>query len=183
MKQSEPTYWPFYCEENVWHLCEREATAGAYVVFISNPARAVALWFQRAARDGKGPVIWDYHVILVRPGEDGWEVIDLDTNLGERVELGTYLERTFVGTKLLPPEHLPMFRVISADRFHDAFSSDRSHMRRADGSYSAPPPPWPAIGSAPNNLMGYVDVESEGEGQVVDLDGLGHFFEEAARAG
>ena len=182
MKQSEPTYWPYYCEENVWHLCGREASAGAHVVFISNPAHAVALWFQRAARDGKGPVIWDYHVILVRPTARGWEVIDLDTNLGEQVELDTYLERTFVGTKLLPPEHSPMFRVVPAERFRDDFSSDRSHMRRADGSYSAPPPPWPAIGTEPPNLMAYVDVESEGEGRVVDLPGLRRFFEEATGA-
>lgn len=38
-----------------------------------------------------------------------------------------------------------LFRVIPARTFLDSFASDRSHMMRADGSWVAAPPAYPAI--------------------------------------
>lgn len=62
------------------------------------------------------------------------------------------------------------------------FSSDRSHMRTADGTWAAPPPPWPTITSDqgdPNNLFSvWLAVDKLGGevgaevGAVVTLEGL-----------
>ncbi len=44
-------YTPYYCEENVWHLC-RQPSLSAFekeAVFISNPQRACWLWEQKAS--------------------------------------------------------------------------------------------------------------------------------------
>lgn len=59
-------YAAYYCEENVWHLCQRPefGKGERRVVFISNLQRTCAMWGQRAARRNQ-PVIWDYHVIFI----------------------------------------------------------------------------------------------------------------------
>jgi hypothetical protein len=142
---SRPLYWPFYCEENVWHLCGEPWAHDALVAWVSNPARAVTCHFQRAAADGQGPIVWDYHVILLVPGPDGWQVVDLDTTLGDRVPFSTYLERTFLA-------HEPRFVVLPAAEYRSGLRSDRRHMRRPDGTHAAPPPPWPGIGEGSNVL-------------------------------
>jgi hypothetical protein len=60
------------------------------------------------------------------------------------------------------------FRVVAADVFLRVFSSDRSHMRApADGSWLAPPPPYPPIrapGQPPTNLASFLDVSVPGDG-------------------
>lgn len=40
------------------------------------------------------------------------------------------------------------FRVISAEQYLTEFSSDRRHMRRPDGTWIKPPPPYPPIQSS-----------------------------------
>ena len=172
---SEPSYWPHYCEENVWHLAAREP--GALVVFISNPRRAVVLWCQRAATSPDRPVLWDYHVVLAAPTEQGssehrFDILDLDTVLGPRVAAERYLDKSFAGTSALPEENAPRFRVVPAERYRELLRSDRRHMRRDDGSYIAPPPPWPPIGDGGSNLMRFVDMDGDFEGAVYDLPGL-----------
>lgn len=165
-------YCPFYCEENVWWACE-DAPAGSKVVFVSNAKRAVALCFQRAARDGIGPVVWDYHVILLVPdAEHGWVVVDLDTTLGERVPARDYVERTFLAFDQLPSELHPRFRVLDLADYRRHFSSDRGHMRRDDGGWMAPPPAWDRIGEGPGNLMRLVDLDDGFLGEVIDLEQL-----------
>lgn len=168
-------YWPFYCEENVWLACA-QAPAGAAVVLVSNARRAVALCFQRAAGDGIGPVVWDYHVILVVPepasAGGGWTVLDADSTLGARVPASLYLERTFAAIEALPDQLRPRFRVLDASEYRTLLSSDRAHMRRADGSWSAEPPPWPAIEHGPANLMRLIDLDDAFAGELLDLDAV-----------
>ncbi len=140
-------YAPFYCEENVWHLSgDPQIEAGqAEVLFISNPFRSCALWEQRAADEDSLPVIWDYHVILVAPSNSGPQVWDLDTRLGFPVDLRMYLKSTFRTLPAGLSRLAPLFRVIDAETYRGVFSSDRSHMRAADGGWLHPPPPWSAI--------------------------------------
>lgn len=40
------------------------------------------------------------------------------------------------------------FRVIPAEQYLAEFSSDRRHMRRPDGTWIKPPPPYPPIQSS-----------------------------------
>lgn len=186
-------YQPFYCEENVWwilrDLAERRvvpassapAPAGAsppersdaYAVFITNRTRAVAVWEQRLAPPGE-PVIWDYHVIAVIGGR-AW---DLDSRLGAPAPLGRYLTHSF---RPLPAEAhplAPVFRVVPASTFLARFSTDRSHMRTAEG-WRAPPPDWAPPrpptkvgGIASMTLPRFLDLDDPIGGDVVDLAGL-----------
>ena len=165
-------YQPFYCEENVWHLCA-EAEGEALAVFISNVDRQVALWGQRSAEEPGWPVFWDYHVILmVRPeASSTWQVWDLDTVIGLPVPAQTYLDRAFVGTHRLPQEFHPLFRLIPALEFHATFASDRRHMRNENGVFSQPEPPWAKIGQG-FNLWDFVDMEKPFLGDVLNLENL-----------
>jgi protein N-terminal glutamine amidohydrolase len=168
---SPPQYQPFYCEENVWQLCAHPALAGREleVVFVSNAARLVAMWHQRAAPPGEA-ILWDYHVFVI--AREPSEVWDLDTDLGAPVAAERYFAASF---RPVAPEHAPRFRVVDASLFRSAFASDRSHMRRdGSGHFLKEPPPWPPIGApgAASNLMSFVDTTADFLGAVVDLDAL-----------
>lgn len=163
-------YAPYYCEENIWHLCQ-ETDFAAFerkVVLISNDTRTCALWNQRARPAQDEPVIWDYHVILLYKNQ-GWQVYDLDTVIGAPVPFEQYVELTF-GDIQIPEEFLPKFRVLDADEFVSVFSSDRSHMLTADGQWQVPPPPWAAIvRNEQSNLMQLIDMNRETFGRVINL--------------
>lgn len=169
-------YQPFYCEENVWWLCQepRFADARSWVVVMSNRGRQCALWEQRAADPGE-PVVWDYHVVLLVERM----VWDLDTRLGLPVPLPDYLRASF---RTLPPEvaaYRPLFRLVPADEFVKVFATDRSHMNDADG-WRAAPPSWKPPGAG-MNLMRFVDMDDDFIGAVVTLEQLAAW--DRARAG
>jgi hypothetical protein len=174
-------YTPYYCEENVWRLCSHPALGGGEraVAFVSNPARAVALFNQRAARALGEPVLWDYHVVLLTRGVDGPLAWDLDTTLGLPVTLGAWLEGTFGVESEMPMVLRPLFRLVDAETYRERLSSDRSHMRRPDGNLSQPAPPWPPIGAAgtDGNLFRFVDMQQEFIGRVVDRAELEDLYE------
>ncbi len=142
---SSPRYAPYWCEENVWHLCgdDRLATVEAEVAIVTNASRRVALFHQRASTRADGLVIWDYHV-LAFACTNGWQAWDLDTTLGCPVSAIEYIERTFPPS--LDPTLAPRFRVMAAADYRVGFGSDRRHMRAHDGTWLQPPPPWPPIG-------------------------------------
>ena len=163
-------YAPYYCEENIWHLCQEKGFVDCEpkVVLISNETRTCALWNQRARLAQDEPVIWDYHVILLYK-TDGWQVYDLDTVIGAPVPFMQYVESTFVDDTI-PEEFCPKFRVIDAGEFVSVFSSDRSHMLTADGQWQVPPPPWPAIvKNDRSNLMQLINMENANWGTVMNL--------------
>jgi hypothetical protein len=170
-------YQPFYCEENVFHLCSdpRLSRATLRVVFVSNAERAVALLHQRAARAPGEYAVWDYHVFLLARDEGDWSVWDLDTTLDMPTLASAYLERTFEGlSRDATSRFAPRFRVIDAQAFVARFCSDRSHMRTRGGRYLHEPPPWPTIvrdDEAPN-LMRFADVSADFIGQLMNLDEL-----------
>ena len=165
-----PSYWPFYCEENVWHLAARVGE-GRGAAFLSNRDREVALWGQRGAETPELPVVWDYHVILLAHAEGGWEVWDPESVLGLPVDAGRYLDVTFLGSAFLPAGLRPSFRLVPASLYREVLASDRRHMRRDDGSYLHPPPPWPEIGEG-SNVARFADMDADFLGEVVDLAGL-----------
>lgn len=155
---------PFYCEENIWHLCQVEDVTE--VVMITNALGRVCLWHQNAAAAGQ-PVIWDYHVVAAAASR----VWDLDTRLGCPVDAARYLDATFATVGVQPPSYDPRFRVIGATDFVRELRTDRRHMRRSDGTWRAPPPPWPTI-SDDSNLARYLDLDDPFAGPVLDLAGL-----------
>jgi hypothetical protein len=159
-------YTPYFCEENVWHLArDRADRPGVSAVFITNRAKQVALWRQRAG----DPVIWDYHVVLF----DRADVIDLDSTIenGPTLPLSSWLDGTFLP---VPALLAPRFRVVPVSELLRTFSSDRSHMREADGTPRQPFPEWPAIGCAlgPHTLPRFLDLDDDIAGEWLDLAAL-----------
>ena len=166
-------YWPYYCEENIWHACvELPADVDeALVVFISNTARAVAVWHQRSAPSAEEPALWDYHVILLMRRGSTWTVLDPDSTFAMPAPAASYLEATFPPLPDELGEHRPEFRLVPAADYRREFRSDRSHMRAPDGNWLSPPPPGPCIGEG-TNLMDFVNTGADFLGAVCDLEGL-----------
>jgi len=173
-------YQPFYCEENAWWLCQHEGLPQAgsrWVAFIANAAKQCPMMQQRAAPPGE-LVVWDYHVIVITDG-DGPEAWDPDSSLGMPVPLLDYLAATF---PVLPGDlagYQPRFRLVAAAELIATFSSDRSHMRRGDGSYTQPPPPWepPVAPGHITNLARFIDLSDDIAGEVVTLAALRQRFQ------
>lgn len=165
MRRSDFLYTAYYCEENVWHLAADPRVSGdrRSAVFISNRARACALWQQRASQDPAIPVLWDYHVILLCDRS----IYDLDTRLPFPCDAKTYLDETFPAVWQEPPR----FRVVDASVFLKNFASDRSHMKK-DGEWSVLPPKWPAIVGTQqgSNLMRFVEMDQPFLGEVLGLE-------------
>lgn len=164
-------YQPFYCEENVWWLLRDRGDGSA--IFISNEARAVAVWQQRVAPPDR-PVVWDYHAVALAEGL----VFDLDSRLGVPVSLEDYLAASFLPLAPQAAHFAPRFRVVPAAELFARFTTDRSHMRDPGGGWQKPPPPWPpptAPGEA-MNLMRFVDPSDPIAGEIFDLDGLRRRF-------
>uniref|UniRef100_A0A8B9R223 Protein N-terminal glutamine amidohydrolase n=1 Tax=Anas platyrhynchos TaxID=8839 RepID=A0A8B9R223_ANAPL len=147
-------YTGCYCEENVWKLCDYIRSRGErpveefYAVFISNERRMVPLWKQKSGH-GDEPVVWDYHVILLRvsSGEQNF-IYDLDTELPFPCPFDMYSTEAFRLDDSLHPEFHRKIRMIRADLYLETFASDRSHMKDADGKWQKPPPSYPCIETA-----------------------------------
>ncbi len=168
-------YWPYYCEENVWHAAADPLAAGrvAYALFVSNEQCRVAMWEQRAAPRGEA-ILWDYHVALLEREDDDWTVFDPDCRVAERLPADEWIERSFGPLPAAAREFAPCFRLVAADTYRRELCSDRGHMRRGE-EWRAPPPPWPAIGAG-SNLMRFVDMETSFRGRVLDLEALRDFL-------
>jgi protein N-terminal glutamine amidohydrolase len=170
-------YTPFYCEENIWQLAQERVNGSA--VFISNATRQVACFSQKRAHQPDEPMVWDYHVVWLEEGASGATatatatVWDFDSTLGLVTPAQVYLAETF---RPVRAAFAPMFRLVAKADFVRDFASDRSHMKCADGSYQAAPPPWPCIGESekPPNLAEFLrmDVSADAPGDVLSLDAL-----------
>jgi len=152
-----------------------------WAVFISNKKRVVPLWKQKAGRDEEKLVIWDYHVIaLYRPEEARTLVYDLDSELPFPTYFHKYVTETFRTDAILNPEYHRIFRVVPASTFLAHFSSDRRHMRKSDGSWLKPPPPYPCIQGekdkeeSAHNLEDFISMEP-GEGRFGEVLSLTDF--------
>ncbi|XP_011828418.1 PREDICTED: protein N-terminal glutamine amidohydrolase [Mandrillus leucophaeus] len=103
-------YSSCYCEENIWKLCEyiknhdQYPLQECYAVFISNERKMIPIWKQQA-RPGDGPVIWDYHVVLLHVSSGGQSFIyDLDTVLPFPCPFDTYVEDAFKSDDDIHPQ-------------------------------------------------------------------------------
>ena len=138
-----------------------------YVVFVTNEGKKVAIW---AHQEGSEPLVWDYHVILVRRYKREVSVYDMDSFTSFPTALREYLDKSF--RENVKREYLPVFRVVGSEEFLCKFSSDRSHML-LEGEYISPPPVYPPIqrDQCTTNLFShFVNVnEKEGYGTVMTL--------------
>ena len=162
---------PFYCEENIWHLCaEFGHQPDAQVAVISNQRQAVAFREQRAGREGDGLVVWDYHVILLARTESGhWQVWDLDCRRGHPLQVAEYIEASWPEDARQSAATRPMFRVLPASQYQRELRSDRSHMRDHQGNWLQPPPSWPQLASH-SNLGQFVGMGQGGPGEVLEME-------------
>lgn len=165
-------YAPYFCEENVWRLLADGALPepGA-AVFVTNRARTVAVWGQRAA--ARDPIVWDYHVVALLPHRG--EIVDLDDRERAVWPLAPWLAHAF--REPVERELRPLFRIVPAGALLATFSSDRSHMRDAAGRWQQPLPPWPApfrpaLGMT---LPRFLDLDDAIAGEVTDAAGLRSF--------
>jgi len=164
-------YAPFYCEENVWRLCERlteQAIPDVHAVFVANEDGSVAVWSQRASQHPEGLTVWDYHVVALARPEGAWHVFDLDCTAGSELPVEQWLAASFPLAGVIPPELEPTFRVVPAQQLFEQFRTDRSHMRAPDGSWLHEPPPWPALSDS-SNLARYIDPLGIATGEVVGM--------------
>jgi len=175
LDRSDFDYAPYYCEENVWRLLARKELAGlpAWAVLVASPGRDVVLMRQRAGRLLDGLVHWDYHVFAIADDRtEGYAILDLDTDLPFPCRVPQYLEGTFPAQEM-PSRSVPYLRLIESAEYLAAFASDRAHMRRPDGSWIAPPPPWPCIGEGRANvLQAWIDMGRRHPGRVLDVAAL-----------
>jgi len=163
-------YWPFFCEENAWRLLATTelVTEPAEAMLIANRGGRVACWRQRAAGpcpdEGPGePIAWDYHVVVAERGRG--VVWDPESCLGPVVPMRAWLEATFLDPAAVRARFHPRFRPVPRATWVERFTTDRRHMRRADGSWLRPPPPWPAphgVGPDPRPLARWLDQDEPG---------------------
>lgn len=205
-QQEHFAYQSCYCEENTYLLLRRlieradHETDSLYAVFVSNERRQVPIWRQRSAeRRGEAidpPCVWDYHVFAAaaqrRGGHDDEGnhslVYDLDTTLDPfPCEFEQYRREAL---RPPPPTLTRRYRVVPARELFARFSSDRSHMRTADGDgWAMPPPPWPPIGrdlSDKHTLPSFLDMRGVGggggdSGLLLDEAAFFEFFAPARR--
>ena len=160
-------YAAFFCEENIWRLCRRFLDEGRQVrvILMANVKGRFLIWNQRAAGSPSEPLFWDYHVILAsRPVDAGpapWMIWDLDTYCALPAPVADYARASFASDQRIPPHFRPRFRVFEGADFLATFSSDRAHMRRPNGSWRKPPPPWPPILDGTQGLRELIDVTRE----------------------
>ena len=180
--KSDLLYTAFYCEENIWHLCQHSAfyATRSKAVVISNPWRSCALWHQRASPSPETPVIWDYHVVMLCETRESWQVWDLDTTLGTPLDFSQWFEGTFIGVGAVRDQFRSRFRVVEASDYVERLSTDRSHMLDDVGHYLQPPPAWPPVIQGPVNLDRFIDMSAPFLGEVLDE---ARFFSRFGRAG
>jgi protein N-terminal glutamine amidohydrolase len=157
---------PFYCEENIWHLAHARTHGSA--LFISNLQRTVACFAQKRAKSPASPMVWDYHVVWLDGQGESVTVWDFDSTLPLGVSAPLYFNATL---RPVLPAYAPMFRRIPRGEFLSTFKSDRRHMRRADGSFLEPAPPWPCMGEG-SNLESFIRMNSDGPGKICELSEL-----------
>jgi len=183
---SNCAYTSFYCEENVWRMCDQiskcqpDILSEYYAVFISNKNKQVPLWMQKQTKDPLTPVVWDYHVVLMQKPKEGSPLVyDLDSLMAFPCQLKQYLQQAIQSEKNMKKEYHRKFRIIEADDFLSSFASDRSHMLKSNGEYVQPPPNHPAIRTDDElmNLDDFIDMTPIiGKGKVKDIKGLVKYF-------
>jgi hypothetical protein len=100
LKREDFLYQPYYCEENIWHLCQLEQFKNSHVIFIASKGDSFPMLNQRVMQNNLTPVLWDYHVILLAQAETN-QILDFDTSLSFNNDVGTYFSNSFIDNDLL----------------------------------------------------------------------------------
>ena len=162
MSTSDLKFQPFYCEENIWQLCQHPDYLNGEVVFISSLGDYFPMLCQQGSGSPSTPIFWDYHVVLLRNGY----IHDFNTTLPFSTGVTDYFAQSFIDESLLNPVQVPLFRIIPAKEFISTFKSDRRHMKADDG-WNAPPPEWPLISESSSNLNQFTDMRNTEFGQIL----------------
>ncbi|MBF0265901.1 MAG: hypothetical protein HQL46_11580 [Gammaproteobacteria bacterium] len=122
-------YTKFFCEENIWHLCndilKQKLFKQVEVVFLSNVNQQIAVFHQKSAPENQA-IVWDYHVILKTHYQSKSLIFDFDSRLPFPCLSDDYIIYSL--PKHIPAAYQAQFRLIAADIFLKEFYSDRSHM-------------------------------------------------------
>lgn len=178
VKKEDFLYQPYYCEENIWHVCQHEQFEHSYVIFIASTGSSFPMLNQSVMDNPSVPILWDYHVVLLVHDEVN-QILDFDTVLPFCSDIDTYFSHSFLDNRLLIEQEQPLFRIVPVSDYISQFSSDRSHMKSGVG-WLAPPPPWPTIGEATSNLSDFIDMRNRTIGDVLTIDEvLGRFHEQS----
>lgn len=168
LKREDFLYQSYYCEENIWHLCQNNQLRSSSVVFIASNSDSFPMLCQRNTDDSTNPVYWDYHVVLLALSENN-KILDFDTTLPFSSDVCSYLKNSFLDNKLLDPNVIPMFKIIDSEQFVEIFSSDRSHMKVGD-QWLAQPPSWHTIGDSKSNLSMFIDMTNNDIGEILSYE-------------
>ena len=160
-------YQPYYCEENIWHLCQHPDYLGGKVIFIAAYGDYCPMFFQKDGQGKNQLIFWDYHVVLLHDGE----IHDFNSTLSFSTPLQNYCAYSFADENLLEPQMIPKFRVLSAKDYVASFLSDRRHMKSQSG-WDAPPPSWPPISKSSSNLQRFSDMQDFEFGEILGLTEL-----------
>lgn len=171
-------YTSCYCEENVWKLCDYvrhnqiELLDYCFAVFISNAKRVIPIWMQKCGSGTDKVIFWDYHVIFMFNTGECACVYDLDSCLPFPTDFRLYCNLALRSDDNIAPECHRKVRVVPAEMYLELFASDRSHMKKRNGNWRHPPPPYPAIMTPEytNNIQDFISMDHcIGFGEVMNL--------------
>lgn len=174
LKREDFLYQPYFCEENIWQLCQHEQFKESHVIFIASKGYDFPMLSQRVMTHPLKPIFWDYHVVLLARDEKN-QILDFDTTLAFSSDIDIYFSRSFVDNNLLAASERPWFRVVPAVEYTAMFCSDRRHMKTASG-WQAPPPSWPPIGKGAHNLSSFTDMNESSIGEVLSFEAMSSRF-------
>ncbi|PID45820.1 MAG: hypothetical protein CSB47_06855 [Proteobacteria bacterium] len=164
-------YQAFYCEENIWQLCQQPQYRGGQVIFIASDGDYFPMYFQKTGQGKDKLIFWDYHVVLLHQGM----ILDFSSELGFSTPLKYYLDLSFIDEDLLEPSLVPKFRILSDTEYVTFFQSDRRHMM-SDSGWSATPPDWPLISENASNLEQFTNMRDLTFGKVFSAKGLLEYY-------
>ena len=158
-------YTALFCEENIWHLANSFIQQGISaeelsVIYISNKEQKVAVFNQKSCEINQ-PIIWDYHVLLLRKLIDDYLIYDFDSRANFPTLASEYLDTSFPANKHIPEDYQPDFRLIDSETYLKCFHSDRSHMKDivTDELF----PAYPIL--IPENHINAIDLK-----QLIDIE-------------
>ncbi|CAG2120209.1 unnamed protein product, partial [Medioppia subpectinata] len=157
----------------------------------------IPLWRQKAGDERRDYLcVWDYHsfnhklvVMIYTPKADDSHstgshralVYDMDSTLEFPIDFSTYSGLTFRDETAIRDEYHRRFRVIEAQIYLTTFASNRSHMRRPEGSWIKDPPLYPCIktNECDHNLDGFISMDCHrfAIGSVLDINQFNHRFD------
>ena len=126
MNSNRFQYTALFCEENIWHLAQQFIKQGVNpsdltTLFICNQKEQVVLFNQQVSRNND-PVIWDYHVILLRNKNNKYIIYDFDAINSFGINAKEYLELSFPSTINIHPDYHARFRLINAQVYINHFT-------------------------------------------------------------